>query len=165
MARQVAELLTMFPTVAGIWLDGIGVTRSGDYSLFKCQELYDLIHRLSPHAIFSYKQGLLGTEDFFAPEHSIPTGDDAGRGKIGEKPDKLIEICTTMIKNPPSWGYAPNPNRLSEEEIWEKLREAGGSGGNLLLNTGPLPDGSLDPLDEPILRKVGARIRAEGFPS
>jgi alpha-L-fucosidase len=54
---------------------------------------------------------------------------------------------------------------LSEEEIWEKLREAGRSGGNLLLNTGPLPDGSLDPLDEPILRKVGSRIRAEGFPS
>jgi alpha-L-fucosidase len=164
MTRQVTELLTMFPTVAGIWLDGIAVPRSGDFSLFKCQELYDLIHRLSPHAIFSYKQGLLGTEDFFAPEHKIPTEEGAGKGKIGEKPDKLIEICTTMIKDPPSWGYAPNPNRLSEEEIWEKLREAGRGGGNLLLNTGPLPDGSLDPLDEPILRKVGTRIRAEGFP-
>jgi hypothetical protein len=34
----------------------------------------------------------------------------------------------------------------------------------MCLNTGPRPDGSLEPLDEAPMREVGKRIRAEGFP-
>ncbi|HNT36086.1 MAG TPA: alpha-L-fucosidase, partial [bacterium] len=69
VSAQITELLTQYGAIAGIWLDGIGVPLSGDFSQFRCQELYDLIHRLQPQALVSYKQGLLGTEDFFAPEH------------------------------------------------------------------------------------------------
>ena len=35
---------------------------------------------------------------------------------------------------------------------------------NLLLNTGPLPDGSIHPEDVRTLREVGRRIRRDGFP-
>ncbi|MCX7013252.1 MAG: alpha-L-fucosidase, partial [Candidatus Sumerlaeota bacterium] len=69
MAAQIRELLTQYGPVAGIWLDGIGVLHTGDYSKFRCQELYDMIHATQPQALVSYKQGLLGTEDFFTPEH------------------------------------------------------------------------------------------------
>ena len=37
--------------------------------------------------------------------------------------------------------------------------------GNLLLNTGPLPDGSIHPEDVQTLREVGRRIRAHGWPT
>lgn len=166
MKAQITELLTQYGPVASIWLDGIATPMSGDADAFKCQELYDHIHSLQPQALVSYKQGLTGTEDFFAPEHYLPGQDDDARrhGQIGSKPDKTVEVCTTM--SPGSWGYKKDETgtHLNEDQVWEKLKEAGGKGYNLLLNTGPLPDGSLDPEDEAVMRAVGARLRAEGLP-
>lgn len=159
---QIRELLTQYGPIASIWLDGIAVPLSGDPEAFRCQELYDFIHDLQPQILVSYKQGITGTEDYFAPEHSLPGSDEARRrGRIGSIPGKPIEICTTM--SPGSWGYSSeNAGRhLNEEQVWEKLREAKARGTNLLLNTGPLPDGSLDPEDEIVLRKIGRRLREE----
>lgn len=151
---QVTELLTNYGPVAGIWLDGIATPLAGDPSRFRCQELYDHIHSLQPQALVSYKQGLLGTEDFVAPEH-----------KPVEGADKPCEICTTMA--PGSWGYSAElaGKHKSAEDVWQTLRAAGQAGCNLLLNTGPLPDGSIDPEDEVVLREVGERLRREGFPA
>ncbi|MFC1718644.1 alpha-L-fucosidase [Candidatus Poribacteria bacterium] len=153
MTAQITELLTNYGPIAGIWLDGIAVPKSGDWTLFKCQELYDLIHSLQPQVLVSYKQGLLGTEDFAAPEH-----------KALPQTDKPGEICTTMC--PGSWGYleSGSGNHKTLDEVWETLRDAGEKGYNLLLNTGPLPDGSIDTEDDKTLRAVGERLRKEGFP-
>ena len=153
MSAQITELLTNYGPIAGIWLDGIAVPLSGDFTKFKCQELYDLIHSLQPQVLVSYKQGLLGTEDFLAPEHK-PVGNSG----------KPVEICTTMC--PGSWGYYKDGagKHKTVEEVWETLCKACQAGCNLLLNTGPLPDGSLDPEDEIVLRQVGKRLRKEGFP-
>jgi len=158
MKKQVAELLTQYRIVAGIWLDGIATPMSGEYTKFKCQELYDYIHSLQAHVILSYKQGLLGTEDFFAPEHQIPGQDDDKKqqGKISEV-KKIIEICTTMIDEPRSWGYYKNARHKNVDEVIAKLKEANTAGANLLLNTGPLPNGSIDPEDERVLREVAKR--------
>ncbi len=153
MFRQIDELLSNYGPIAAIWLDGIAVPLSGPYEEFHCQKLYDFIHEKQPQVLLSYKQGLLGTEDFFAPEHNaVPT-----EGKPGE-------ICTTMA--PGSWGYteARAGEHLGVPEVWERLRDARSHDFNLLLNTGPLPDGSLDPEDTPVLRAIGERLRAEGFP-
>ncbi len=153
MSAQIRELLTNYGSVAGIWLDGIGVPLSGDYRKFKCRELYDLIHSLQPQALVSYKQGLLGTEDFLAPEHKLVASNA-----------KPVEICTTMY--PGSWGYCKDGagKHKTVEEIGEILHKARQAGCNLLLNTGPLPDGSLDPEDEVVLRQMGTRLREKGSP-
>ena len=39
------------------------------------------------------------------------------------------------------------------------LEKAKGMGANLLLNTGPLPDGSIHPQDVKTLKEVGRRLR------
>jgi alpha-L-fucosidase len=150
---QIEELLTRYSPIAGIWLDGIATPLAGDYSQFRCQELYDRIHSLQPQVLVSYKQGLLGTEDFKAPEHDAV-----------EAEDKPVEICTTMC--PGSWGYMKEMagRHKKEADVWETLTEARQRNCNLLLNTGPMPDGSIDPEDDFVLRKVGARLRKEGFP-
>ena len=44
-------------------------------------------------------------------------------------------------------------------EVLEILKEAGSKHANLLLNIGPLPDGSINPEDVTILKKVGALLR------
>lgn len=165
MAAQVEELLTGYGPIAAIWLDGIAVPlhpkdatgqviegydprRDGDP--FRCQELYELVHRLQPQCLVSYKQGYLHTEDFYAPErNAVPTG-----GKPGE-------ICETMM--PHSWGHDArfDGQHKSADEVWAKLNAAWGKGCNMLLNCSPLPDGSIHPEDEAPLREVGQRLRAE----
>ena len=166
MSEQIRNLLTNYGPIAAIWLDGIAVPLSGDKERFKCQDLYDLVHSLQPQVLVSYKQGLLGTEDFFAPEHKVPTADDGERvlGELGSTKSKLVEICTTMT--PGSWGYKREAtgDHLTADDVWEKLRDAGESNANLLLNTGPLPDGSLDEEDVDTLLEVGERLQREGFP-
>jgi alpha-L-fucosidase len=163
MKRQIAELIAIAPDTAGIWLDGVAVPQSGDYSLFKLEELYAYIRSLSPHVLVSYKQGILGTEDFFTPEHSVPTKDD-NQSKLGKiTSGKIVEICTTMIGNPVSWGYSIEGTHKTEEQVWEKLNHAKNTGSNLLLNTGPKGDGSLDERDTSVLLAVGEKLRANDF--
>ncbi|MFO7947923.1 MAG: alpha-L-fucosidase, partial [Armatimonadota bacterium] len=154
MWNQITELLENYAPVAAIWLDGIITPQSGDLEPFEIQKLYDHIHAMQPQVLVSYKQGMLGTEDFFAPEHS-PAEDHRG---------ELMEICTTMC--PKSWGYYEDRagTHMDADEVWEQLEYAGSNNCNLLLNTGPLPDGSIDPEDEPVLREVGSQLRSEGFP-
>jgi alpha-L-fucosidase len=154
MWNQIEELMEMFPQTAGIWLDGIGTTFKGDYSLFRCQELYDMIHAKLPHVLVSYKQGLLGTEDFLAPERKYK-----GEGK----PEKPLEICDHLQRQ--GWGYmkSEDGNHKTKEEVIEMLRHANSYPANLLLNTGPLPSGEIHPEDVNVLRAVGREIRDKGW--
>jgi len=159
---QVLELLEDYGPIAGIWLDGWSVPRD-DPDTFGLDELYARIRDAQPQTLVSYKWGLTGTEDFAAPEHEAI---DEDLGKPGE-------ICTTMIPAAEyedeigvSWGYLAEAEgkHKDETEVWEALRAARANDYNFLLNTGPLPDGSIDAEDEAVMRAVGDRIREEGFP-
>jgi alpha-L-fucosidase len=165
MRAQITELLTNYGPIAAIWLDGIGVpladkrrgkplppSQPDNAPEFRCQELYDHIHSLQPQALVSYKQGLLGTEDFFAPEHKA----------ISAQAGKPMEICSTLQDG--SWGYNKSKRHLSPDEAWAKLASARKANANLLLNTGPLPDGTIHPEDVETLQEVGRRICKEGWP-
>jgi alpha-L-fucosidase len=149
---QVSELLTSYGPIAGVWLDGIAVPLSRDRSKFRCQELYDHIHQSQPQVLASYKQGLLGTEDFITPEHRA----------VQNPNGKPMEINTTLQER--GWGWVKDERHLGPDDVWEKLREAGKLGANLLINTGPLGDGSIHPEDVKTLREVGRRLGEEGFP-
>jgi alpha-L-fucosidase len=133
MTAQITELLTNYGPIAAIWLDGIGTAKKYK-DVLKTQELYDHIHSLQPQVLVSYKQGLLGTEDFMAPERHW-------KGT----PIKPLEICNTMQGY--SWGYdsADEGRHRGPDEIMEMLKHAKEMPANLLLNTGPLPDGSIHP--------------------
>lgn len=172
MKNQITELIKKFPDIIGIWLDGQAVPVSGNVEEFQIQDLYDHIHSLSEHMLVSYKQGILGTEDFFTPEHYIPTLDTEIReetqefqkivsrvGKIAEVPDKLIEVNTTMIHDPISWGYTPFGTHFTAQEIYEKIQDAKRSHANFVMNTGVMGSGKIDPIDDAILREVGTMLK------
>jgi alpha-L-fucosidase len=166
MTAQITELLTNYGPIAAIWLDGIATPLSDKTKQpfpkpprqpdnapeFRCQELYDRIHGLQPQVLISYKQGLLDSEDFFAPEHKA----------VGIPGGKPTEICSTLQEG--SWGYNEQKRHLTTEEAWAKLVAARAANANLLLNTGPMPDGSIHPQHARVLREVGERIRDSGFP-
>lgn len=153
---QITELLTQYGPIAGIWLDGIAGPCSGDKTKFRCQELYDQIHRLQPHALVSYKFGLLGTEDFRAPE----------RGQLKNiKPDdrsKPVELCEPLNEG---WGYVKDAKHHNADWVMQQLAYTRRQKMNYLLNIGPLGDGSVYPDDVRTLREVGKRLRRDGWPS
>lgn len=150
MKNQITELLTNYGPIGAIWLDGIATPRSmpDKVHLFKVQELYDHIHSLQPQVLVSYKQGLLGTEDFKAPERHF-TG-------TSEVP---LELCDTL--QPHSWGYdrMDDDAHKTADQVMEMLNSAKKIDANLLLNTGPLPDGSIHPDDVKTLAEVGKRYK------
>jgi len=171
MQNQITELLTQYGhPIASIWLDGIGVplrprnadgtVREGydprtDGDPFEVQKLYDHIHSVSPMALVSYKQGYLGTEDFYAPEHKA-------HNRFGQSfGDVPGEVCTTMIVRPSrSWAWTEESRgqHMTADEVWKAISDARDANCNLLLNSGPLPDGSLDPEDVATLLEVGERL-------
>lgn len=149
MKNQITELLTNYGPIGAIWLDGIGVPRSrpDKVHLFRVQELYDHIHSLQPQVLVSYKQGLLGTEDFKAPERHFK-----GTSEVP------LEICDTL--QPYAWGYdrSNNSGHKTADQVMEMLSHSADLKANLLLNTGPLPDGSIHPDDVKTLEEVGRRM-------
>lgn len=151
---QIGELLTRYGPIAGIWLDGVAVPLSGDRGRFRCQELYDRIHALQPHALVSFKHGVTGTEDFHAPERQ-----QLQHVKPGDA--KPTELCEALN---PSWGYVKTEAHRDADWVMQRLAFTREKGMNYLLNVGPIADGSPLPADVATLKEVGRRIRADGWP-
>ena len=165
---QLRELLTKYGPIAGIWFDPI----MGFYNrpaLFPMEETYALVRSLQPQVLISFKQGATGTEDFAAPErsgHSLSSRlKNPEHRKVAEhawqqNKDKHNEICDTL--QPRVWGYkkADDENHLDADEVLKRLGAANERNCNLLMNTGPLPDGTIHPVDVKTLREVGRRLRA-----
>ncbi len=167
---QVMELLTQYPTIAGIWFDPI----MGYYArpdLFDMENTYAMIREELPHALISFKQGATGTEDFVAPERHVHDLVERVQRNLGEEAAKTAaaawegnqgkpqEICDTM--QPRAWGYnkAVDGQHLTAEQVMERLNAAKEKGANLLLNIGPKPDGSFPQEDIDALLEVGKILK------
>ena len=171
------ELLSNYGPIAGIWLDPSSVPQRDTErfaAAFDLESFYETIRTHQPHALISYKEGVTGTEDFVTLEHEA----------VDEQFDLPGELCTTMVPSRQfasghstighedgdginvSWGYSKEATgkHKTVDEVWALLRDARRHGHNLLLNTGLLPDGSVDPEDGSVFREVGGRIEADGFP-
>ena len=167
VTAQITELCSNYGDLAGVWLDGAGIPLSGDKSRFRLQELYSLIRTLQPQALISYKYGVEAVgEDFLAPEENQlrlvhETGADfadSGSSRNG----RPMEINTALQKGP--WGYDKESVHLSANELMKKNQFAASRDANLLINTGPLGDGSIHPDDLASLKEVGRRLRLDGWP-
>jgi len=167
---QLTELLTNYGAVAGVWFDP-EMAYLAQPEMFPVDETYALIRKLQPHALVAFKHGATGDEDFAAPEGRGKPLIEKARQRLGEdaarraevawqknKP-KHGEICDTLAY---SWGYHVNNDQTHRgpDEVMAMLAEADRRDCNLLLNTAPLPDGSIPEPDVRTLREVGRRIRA-----
>jgi len=164
---QIHELLTGYGPIAAVWLDGIAVPLSGNPERFQCQDLYRMVHSLQPQVLLSYADGLLGSEDFLVSGYASPRAAEpaSGPGQAPADPGKPREVCATMT--PGSWGYtaAAKGKHLTVDQVWAELVRARDQDANLLLNTGLLPDGSLDPVDFRVLLEAGERLDVRGWPA
>ncbi len=170
---QIKELLTNYGPIAGIWFDPI-MGYYGRPDLFPIDESYAMIRKLQPQTLISFKQGATGTEDFAAPERSghsladrVRQLYDEERAMIAENAwmknkDKHNEICDTL--QPGAWGYrqADDDAHHPAEKVVSMLINAASRNFNLLLNTGPLPDGTIHPEDVKSLQGAGKWLLENG---
>jgi alpha-L-fucosidase len=92
-------------------------------------------------------------EDFLTPEESISPADGA-----------YWEACMTF--NGFSWGYLNSekaaPYSYTVQQIIKMLNTCASSGGNLLLNIGPMADGTVPPEAIEPLTKLGGWLSENG---
>jgi alpha-L-fucosidase len=159
MDAQLAELLTNYGEIGGIWFDGWWDKPKADWRL---EKTYGLIHRLQPQALVgaNHHQAPFEGEDFQMFEKDLPGQNTAGfnaESKVGKLP---LETCETINR---AWGYnAKDRNFKSARDLVHYLVRAAGHNANFLLNVGPRPDGTIQPEFVERLKEVGAWLGKNG---
>jgi alpha-L-fucosidase len=138
MKAQLKELLTGYGDVATIWFDGEWEHSTAE---MHSDEIYDFIRTLQPNTLINdrlYKREPGNKADYGTPEQFVPaTGmrDPAGKPIAWES-------CVTI--NTDSWGYNKYETQFkTSRDLIRMLIEVASKGGNLLLNVGPKPDGTI----------------------
>jgi alpha-L-fucosidase len=144
----VAELMTNYGKIDILWYDVAQPFQS--HEGWESVSMNQMVRELQPDIIINNRSRL--DEDFSTPEGRVVAADE-GRG---------WEACMTF--NDASWGYMPSAgvDAHRPRDILKMLNTACAGGGNLLLNIGPAPDGSV-PEDavEPLLT-VGKWLKKNG---
>jgi len=142
----VRELCTNYGKIDVMWYDVAWPLRTP--AQWESIKMNAMVRRLQPRIIINNRSQL--DEDFGTPEEHITP---AGGGRSWE-------ACMTFNG---SWGYMPAATDWhSSREVINMLRTVAGGGGNLLLNIGPKPDGSVPEEARQRLVPVGRWIERNG---
>jgi len=115
---------------------------------WESEEMNAMVRGLQPGIIINNRSKL--PEDFGTPEQHI-TPEQEGR---------MWEACITLND---SWGCTPiDTSYKSAWHVISMLRQVAAGGGNLLLNMGPPPDGSVMPVYRKVFGEVGEWLEHYG---
>jgi alpha-L-fucosidase len=158
MDAQLAELLTNYGPIGGIWFDGMWDKPDADWRL---GQTYAMIHRLQPATLIgsNHHRAPYPGEDFQMFEKDLPGANTAGFNttEVGALP---LETCETMNG---SWGYNLTDRSFkSLDDLVRYLVNAAGRNANFLLNVGPMPTGEIQPEFQERLRAMGAWLARNG---
>lgn len=169
MKAQLTELLTNYGPIAGIWFDGHwdqteheNRTDQTTYVDWHYPEIYELIHRLQPECLIANNHHLppFEGESYQIFERDVP-GENKG-GLSGQEVSKLpLETCQTINE---SWGFDITDDKYkSTKELLHLLIRTAGTGANLLLNVGPMPNGKIQTECVERLQQMGEWMDKYGY--
>jgi alpha-L-fucosidase len=124
----VRELMSNYGTIDILWYDVAWPLSTPER--WESARMNAMVRRLQPGIIINDRSLL--SEDFSTPEE-----------RIVPEEGRAWEACMTFNG---SWGYfpaAPDSDWHSARAVIDMLRKVTAGGGNLLLNIGPAPDGSV----------------------
>jgi len=169
MQLQLRELMCRYPSPVVFWFDGLGH-----------QEKYDgyhvvrMIREMSPGTLVNNRIGVpgdFGTPEQFVP-HRIPVkgveiqGPDTSQqnnlpaGMPSREELQTWETCMTINE---TWAYNKNDTKYkSAQDLIRTLVDVASKGGNLLLNVGPTPEGTIQPEFQERLRGIGQWLAVNG---
>jgi len=143
----VRELCSNYGKIDILWYDVSWPLTSPE--AWESWRLNAMVRKLQPHILINDRSQL--PEDFGTPEEHITA---AAEGRAWE-------ACMTFNG---AWGWMPCPSEdwLTSRKVLEMLRTVTAGGGNLLLNIGPKPDGSVPDEARTRLAVVGKWLRTYG---
>ncbi|MBD8388276.1 alpha-L-fucosidase [Dysgonomonas sp. BGC7] len=168
MKAQLTELLTNY-NVAGVWFDGHwdqtedkNRTNHATYVDWHYPEIYELIHSIRPECLIANNHHLppLQGESYQVFERDVPGENEAGYS--GQAVSHLpLETCQTISA---SWGFNITDDKFkSTKELLHLLIRTAGTGANLLLNVGPMPNGVIQPECVSRLQQMGEWLNKYGY--
>ena len=113
------------------------------------EELNRLVREAQPGIVVSNRLGMRRLGDYTTPERVVGAFD----------PHHPWETCDVLAE---SWGWRPDCEVRSLQNVVHLLTDVITGGGNLLLNVGPRPDGSIEPEQEKRLLEVGQWLAKYG---
>ncbi|MDG3442803.1 alpha-L-fucosidase [Nitrospirillum amazonense] len=159
---QLRELLTHYGPIGGIWFDGWWDQKdTAMRDRWRLDETYRLIHSLQPAALIgnNHHQTPFPGEDFQMFERDLPGENSMGFNKAGVSALPL-EMAETMNG---SWGFNMIDDQYkSTATLIRSLVGAAGRNANFLMNTGPMPNGELQPENVQTLKEMGQWLRRYG---
>ena len=149
---QLRELMSNYGKIDMLWYDNI-IGQSGSRPLtaadYQSESLNRMARELQPEIMINDRSLL--PEDFFTAEQNLRPPTDKSR---------LWEACLTMNKH---WGYFPADQMWkSPAELVNLLTGCASFGGNMLLNIGPKPDGTIPTPNVKNLKALGKWLRVHG---
>lgn len=140
---QVRELMANYGKVDILWYDGM---TPWDPSLWRSEELNRMVRELQPEIVINDRAGL--AEDFGTPEQQITPE------------SRPWEACYTMNDH---WGWVEADRHWkTPRDLLQLLCTSVSSGGNLLLNVSPMPDGRFPRESMERLSTIGRWMRTNG---
>lgn len=137
---QIRELMTGYGRIDMLWLDG-GWVRPPKQDLGLDRIVTEARAR-QPWLLVANRTGK-EFEDYLTPEQKVLQQAD---------PEHVWESCMTMGRK---WAYDPADTYKPARELLHTLIDVVAKGGNLLLNIGPAPDGTLPPVAAARLEELG----------
>ncbi|MFH1852450.1 MAG: alpha-L-fucosidase [Candidatus Neomarinimicrobiota bacterium] len=144
----VRELMTNYGKIDILWYDVPWPLPTA--TAWESTELNSMVRTLQPQILINDRAML--PEDFSTPEEAIRPAEA----------DRPWESCMTFNG---AWGclpYAPPEDWHSARKVLSMLQQVTAGGGNLLLNIGPAPDGSVPPEALERLATVGRWLKQNG---
>lgn len=160
---QLEELLTNYGDIGGFWFDGWWDQEKTAYrDKWALTDTYQLIHRIQPHALIinNHHVAPFPGEDVQPFEQDLPGENTAGFNTNVVSKSLPLEMAQTMNG---SWGFnLIDDGFKSTKELIQQLVGSAGRNANFLLNTGPMPDGRLQPENIQTYKEIGQWLNTYG---
>ncbi len=153
LRKSVEILCTNYGKIGGFWFDG-SWSKEGD--VWEEDELYATIRKHQPEAMIINNTGLSALGALGHIELDSVTFERGKPQPINmEGAPKYVasEMCEVFGDH---WGYTANDlNFKSSGQMIKELAECRRYGCNMLMNVGPMPDGSVRPIEAALLGLMG----------
>jgi len=156
LRASVEVLCTKYGKIGGLWFDGKWNKKDADWEE---DALYGMIRKHQPDCIIINNTGLSARGEAGHIELDSVTYERGMPTRLPEDAPKYLagEMCEVLCDH---WGYAAEDfDYKSPADLIRTLAGCRRYGANLLLNIGPMGDGSIHPTDAGIMRIIGEWVK------